>query len=134
MITSDTWVHHFEPESKRASVEWRHSTSPSTMKFKYQQSVGKVMMTVLWDATSVILVDFMSQRAIPVTNLDDYIDTLQKLKARIHRVRPALDMSKVFVQPDNARSHPGLKNPLRYQLLWLNNNCTFPIFSRPGIN
>ena len=29
IVTGDeTWVHHFEPESKRASMEWRHPTSP----------------------------------------------------------------------------------------------------------
>ena len=25
---AETWVHHFEPESKRASIEWHHPTSP----------------------------------------------------------------------------------------------------------
>jgi hypothetical protein len=29
LITSDvTWCHHYEPESKRHSMEWRHVNSP----------------------------------------------------------------------------------------------------------
>ena len=44
IITGDeTWVYHFEPESKRRSMEWRHPTSPRTKKFKAQNSAGKIM-------------------------------------------------------------------------------------------
>ena len=39
-------------------------------------------------------------------NSDIYIDTLKKLKAR---VRPALEMSKVLLQHDNARPHTSFK-------------------------
>ena len=88
----ETWVHHFKPESKRASMEWRHPTSPRSKKFKSQQSAGKVMVTVLWDSIGVILVDFMSKRA-----------------TRIQRVRPALEKPKVLLQHDNARPHTSLK-------------------------
>jgi len=35
IITSDeTWCHHYELESKRQSMEWRHVNSPSKKKFK----------------------------------------------------------------------------------------------------
>ena len=64
IVTGDeTWVHHFEPESKRASMEWRHPTSPRSNKFKSQKSKEKVMVTVFWDSVGVILVDFMSKKA-----------------------------------------------------------------------
>ena len=105
IVTRDeTWVHHFKPESKRASMEWHHPTSPRLKKFKSQQSVGKVMVTVFWDSVGVILVDFMSKGA--TINSDVYIDTLKKLKARI---QTALEMSKVLLQHDNARPHTSLK-------------------------
>ena len=104
IVTGDeTWVHHFEPESKRASMEWHHHTSPRSKKFKSQQSAGKVMMIVFWDSVDVILVDFLSKGAIINSNV--YINTLKKLKARIRRVRPALEMSKVLLQHGNARPH-----------------------------
>ena len=82
IVTGDKiWVHHFEPESKTASKEWRHPTLLRSKKFKSQQSAGKVMLTVFWDSVGVILVNFMSKG--PTINSDVYIDTLKKLKARI---------------------------------------------------
>ena len=78
IVTGDEpWVHHFEPESKSASMDWCHSTSPRWKKFKPQQSSGKVMVTVFWDSVGVVLVDFMSKGATIKSNV--YIDTLKKL-------------------------------------------------------
>ena len=108
IVTGDeTWVHHFEPESKRASMEWHHPTSPCSKKFKSQQSAGKVMVAVFWYSVGVILVDFMSKGA--TINSDVYINTLKKLKARIQRVQPTLEMAKVLLQHDNARPHTSHK-------------------------
>ena len=108
IVTGDgTRVYHFEPESKRASMEWRHPTSPRSKKFKSQQSAGNVMVTVFLDSVGVILVDFMSKEA--TINSDVYIDTLKRLKRRIQKIQPALKMSKVLLQHDNARPHASLK-------------------------
>jgi len=30
----ETWVRHYDPESKRQSMEWRHPSSPAENKFK----------------------------------------------------------------------------------------------------
>ena len=65
------------------------------------------MVTVFWDSVGVILVDFMSKGT--TINSDVYIDTLKKLKARIQRVQPDLEMSKVLLQHDNTRTHTSLK-------------------------
>ena len=65
------------------------------------------MVTVFWDSVDMILVDFMSKEA--TINSDVYIDTLKKLKVRIQRVQPALEMSKVLLQHDNAMPHISLK-------------------------
>ena len=108
IVTGDeTWVHHYEPLSKRSSMEWRHPTSPRAKKFKSQRSAGKIMATVFWDIEGVILVDFMPKGT--TINSDAYIDTLRKLKAKLRRVRPHLDMSKVLLQHDNAKPHTSLK-------------------------
>ena len=88
-------------------MEWCHPTSPCTKKSKSQQSAGKVMVTVLWDSAGVILIDFMFKGV--TINSDVYIDILKKLKARIQRVQPALKLSKVLLQHDNARPHTSLK-------------------------
>jgi hypothetical protein len=34
IVTGDeTWVHHYEPESKRQSMEWKHPEWPTKKKF-----------------------------------------------------------------------------------------------------
>ena len=104
IITGDeTWVHHYEPESKRQSMEWRHPSSPKTKKFKTEKSAGKIMATVFWDVHGMLLTDFSPQGA--TINSDAYIATLKRLKARIRRVRPNLDMESVLFHHDNARPH-----------------------------
>ena len=46
VTTDETWVFHYEPESKRRSMEWKHDSSPVKKKFKSQKSLRKVMLTV----------------------------------------------------------------------------------------
>ena len=59
IVTGDeTWVHYYEPESKRASVEFRRKGSPSPRKFKTSPSAGKLMLTVFLDMNGVILIEF----------------------------------------------------------------------------
>jgi len=107
IITSDEmWCHHYKPESKRQSTEWRHVNSPSKKKFKMLPSAGKVMCTVFWDRKGVILLDFLEPGQI--INSDRYIATLTKLKARISRVRPE-KKTTFLLQHDSARPHTSLK-------------------------
>jgi len=41
IVTGDeTWIHHYEPESTRQSVEWKHPSFPVAKKFKMQPSAG----------------------------------------------------------------------------------------------
>jgi len=47
IVTGDeTWIHHYEPESKRQSLQWKHPSSPVVKKFKMQPSARKFMLTV----------------------------------------------------------------------------------------
>ncbi|GFV98616.1 histone-lysine N-methyltransferase SETMAR [Trichonephila clavipes] len=41
IVTRDeTWIHHFVPGSKKATMEWKHRGSPTTKKFKLTPSEG----------------------------------------------------------------------------------------------
>jgi hypothetical protein len=87
IVTGDeTWAHHYEPETKRQSMEWRHPQSPRKNKFKTIPSAGKVLITVFWDIDGVILVDVMARGE--TINSDAYIKTLKKLEQRYQRVQP----------------------------------------------
>jgi len=46
-VTMDeTWAHHFDPEIKQQSKQWKHVTSPTPVKFRKIASAGKVMASV----------------------------------------------------------------------------------------
>ena len=59
IVTGDeSWVYHYEPESKRQSIQWKHLLSPANKKFKTQASAGKIMLTIFWDVNGPLLVHF----------------------------------------------------------------------------
>jgi len=50
IVTGDeTWVHYHQLETKKARMEWSHTSSPKQKKFRTQPSAGKVMLTLFWD-------------------------------------------------------------------------------------
>ena len=65
------------------------------------------MATVFWDSQGVILVDFLPKGE--TINSEVYIETFRKLKAKIRRVPPNLDMANVLLQHDNARPHTSIR-------------------------
>jgi len=47
IVTEDkTWIHHWDPESKRESMQWGLASSSPPRKFKTQPSAGKIMGTI----------------------------------------------------------------------------------------
>jgi histone-lysine N-methyltransferase SETMAR len=47
IVTGDeTWLHHWDPESKQESMQWKHFDSPPPKKFRTQPSAGKIMATI----------------------------------------------------------------------------------------
>jgi histone-lysine N-methyltransferase SETMAR len=104
IVTGDeTWVHHYTPELKRASMQWRHPWSPRPRKFKVVKSAGKVMATVFWDCKGILLVDVTEHGT--TVNAAAYCETLKKLKDAIRRKRPGLLSKGVLLLHDNARPH-----------------------------
>ena len=62
IVTGDeSWVYHYEPESKRQMMQWKHPSSPASKKFKTQASAGKVTLTIFLDVNGNILVHFQEK-------------------------------------------------------------------------
>jgi hypothetical protein len=58
-VTGDeSWIHHFHPEEKQESMEYRHASSPRPKKFKTVSSASKILLTVFWDSQRVYLTEF----------------------------------------------------------------------------
>ena len=79
IVTCDeTWVHHYTPETMRASKKWRGMGEECPVKAKTRLSASKVMAMVFWDL-GVLLVDFFHVRR--TVNAAYYCDLLEKVRA-----------------------------------------------------
>jgi hypothetical protein len=50
-----------QTKSKHASVQWKHSSSPSVRRFKVMPSAGKVMHTMFCYSQGVLLAPFLKR-------------------------------------------------------------------------
>jgi len=105
IITGDeSWVHFYEPERKRQSMEWRQTSSPKPKKVRVQRSAGKVMLTFFWDYKGPILEHYM-RRGSTVTSAT-YSNLLREnLKPAIRQKWRGLLTMGVCLLHDNARPH-----------------------------
>ena len=105
IVTGDeSWVSHYEPESKRQSMQWKHPSSPANKKFKTQVSAGKVMLTIFWDVNGPILVHFQEEgQTVTGARCSDML--VNELKPVIRSKRRGLLSKRVLLLHDNARPH-----------------------------
>ena len=84
IITGDkSWVHHYDPESKMQSLQYRHKNSPAP--FKVVASAWQVLLTIFWDMEGIVHIEFLEQGT--TINSERYVSTLRALKGRLRRVR-----------------------------------------------
>ncbi|GFR73768.1 histone-lysine N-methyltransferase SETMAR [Elysia marginata] len=100
IVTGDeSWVHPYDPESKRQSMEYRHKSSPPR-KFKVVASSRKVMLTIFWDSGGIVHIEFLKQRNTVYS--EPYISMLRKLSVRLRRLRPT---KHAILHHNNTRQH-----------------------------
>ena len=119
IITGDeTWVHHYEAETKRQSMQWKHTSSPSSKKFKSQPSAGKLKLTVFWDSQGPILEHYM-EKGVTLTSFN-YCNMLRNEMRPAIRSKPRGRLTLcVLLLHDNARPHtPHLTINTIRQLNW----------------
>ena len=103
-ITGDeTWLHHYDPETKLQSMQWKSRDEPTPVKFKTQASAGKVLATIFWDRKGPIMCDYL-QRGHTVTG-QYYADLLENLRQNIREKRSGMLTAGVLVLQDNAPAH-----------------------------
>ena len=104
IVTQDeTWVHHFNTESKMQSMQWKHSGSPPPKKFKRVSSAGKVMVSVFWDTHGVIMIENLEQgRTINGTY---YAAELVRCARILQKKRRGKLTGCVLLLQDNAPAH-----------------------------
>ena len=74
----ETWLYHYDPETKQQSMEWRHSGSSLPKKFRVQKSAGKVLSSIFWDQDGILLIDCLPKGQ--TINAEYYSSLLVQLK------------------------------------------------------
>jgi len=74
----ETWLYHYDPQTKQQSMEWRHSGSPCPKKFREQKSAGKVLALIFWDEDGIQLIDYLPNGQ--TINAEYYSSLLVQLK------------------------------------------------------
>jgi transposase len=102
IVTGDeSWIHHFDPEEKRLSVQYRHTSSPCPKKIQNSAVCRQDSLTVFWDSQRVYMTEFLE--AGKTVNSARYIETIKNLRRRVCRVRRST--SPILLLHDNARPH-----------------------------
>lgn len=124
-VTMDeTWVHHYTPESKQQSKQWKKPDEPTPKKAKTILSAGKVMASVFWDAKGVIMVDYLAKGE--TINSAYYCTLLRRLRETIKEKRPGLLSKKVLFHQDNARVHTSVESMAQIR------DCGFELLPHPA--
>jgi len=79
LVTMDeTWLYHYDLETKQQSMEWRHSGSPRPKKIRVQKSAGKDLASIFWDKDGILLIDYLPKDQ--TINAEYYSSLLVRLK------------------------------------------------------
>ena len=104
VVTGDeTWVHHYDPESKQESMQWAEKGSKPPTKARVRASAGKVMLTVFWDYKGILMVDYLPHKQ--TINAQYYIEIIRRLRQTIIDKRRGLMRRGPYLLHDNAPSH-----------------------------
>lgn len=103
VIGDETWIHHWDPESKQESMLWKHGDSPPPKKFRTQSSAGKILATIFWDCMGVLLIDYMPHNT--TINGQYYAALMNRLRESIKEKRRGKLAKCVLLLHDNAPAH-----------------------------
>ena len=104
LVTGDeTWLHHWDPDTKKESMQWKRPGSPPPKKFRTQPSASKVMATVFWDSKGIILIDY-KPAGTSITG-EYYANVIKQLRAAIKEKRRGKLTAGVLLLHDNAPVH-----------------------------
>ena len=104
LVTGDeTWLHHWDPNTKKESMQWKRPGPPPPKKFRTQPSASKVMATVFWDSKGIILIDY-KPAGTSVTG-EYYANVIKQLRVAIKGKRRGKLAAGVLLLHDNAPVH-----------------------------
>jgi len=79
LLTMDeTWLYHYDPETKQQSMECRHSGSPRPNNSECKNPLRKVLASIFWDQDGILLTDYLPKGQ--TINVEYYSSLLVQLK------------------------------------------------------
>jgi len=105
VTTDETWLFHYDPETKQQLLEWRHSGSPRPKIFHVQKSAGKVLAFIFWNQDGILLIDYLPKGH--TINAEYYLSLLVQLKNILKEKRRGKITKGVLFLHENA---PAQKN------------------------
>jgi len=103
---NETWLYHYDMETKQQSMVWRHSSSHRPKKFQVQESTGKVLALVFWDQDGILLIDYLPKGQ--TINAEYYLSLLVQLY-NIQKEKCSGKVTKgVLFLHNNAQAHLAL--------------------------
>ena len=103
VICDETRVHHYFPQSKQASMEWREPGETATRKAKTRLPAGKDLATFFWDCRGISLVDILHERR--AVDAAYYYQLSDEVKLAYRRKRRDMSVRSAILLHDNARPH-----------------------------
>jgi len=107
LVTMDeTWLYHYDPETKQQSMDWRHSVSPRPKKFRVQKSAGKILASIFLGQDGILLINYLPKGQ--TVNEEYYSFLLVQLKDILKKKRRGKFTKVVLFLHDNAPAHRAL--------------------------
>ena len=99
----ETWLYHYDPETKQESMEWWRSSSHHPKKFQVQKSTGKVLALIFWDQDGILLIDYLPKGQ--TINAEYYSSLLVQMKDILKEKCHGKVTKGVLYLHDNASAH-----------------------------
>jgi hypothetical protein len=113
----ETWLCHYDPETKQQSIEWRHSGFPRPKNFRVQKFAGKGLVSIFWDQDGIIFIDYLSKGQ--TIKAQCYSSLLVQLKDILKEKDRGKFIKEVLFLPDNAPAHRALATQKKLTYLGL---------------
>jgi len=106
-VTMDeTWLNHYDQETKQQSMELSHSGSPSFIKFRVQKSSGKNLASTYWYQEGSLLIVYIPKGH--TMNAEYYTSMLVQFKDILKEKRCGKFKMAVLFWHENAATHCAL--------------------------
>jgi len=126
LVTMDeTWLYHYDPETKQQSMEWRHSGSPRPKKFRVQKSAGKVLASIFWGQDGILLIDYLPKDQTINAKyyssvLAQYKDILkEKRRGKLTKVVLFLHVNAPALATQKKLTYLGFSVLITHPILWI---------------